>query len=116
MREIRLSGSEGGETAIKAVFPTPINNASPIKGGTDILVCGLSTGGNACVSLGDSKAGGRPSWPPSVASRQDVRSRLFFRISLSMGASKPATKGRNSEAQNQPVIYRVITSNNLSCQ
>ncbi len=24
MREIRLSGSEGGETAIKAVFPTPI--------------------------------------------------------------------------------------------
>ena len=35
---------------------------------------------------------------------------------LSMGASKPATKGRNSEAQNQPVIYRVITSNNLSCQ
>ena len=25
MREIRLSGSEGGETAIKAVFPTPIS-------------------------------------------------------------------------------------------
>ena len=26
MREIRLSGSEGGETAIKAVFPTPIQS------------------------------------------------------------------------------------------
>jgi hypothetical protein len=24
MRQIRTSGSEGGETAIKAVFPTPI--------------------------------------------------------------------------------------------
>ncbi len=35
---------------------------------------------------------------------------------MSMGASKPATKGRNSEAQNQPVIDLFITSNNLSCQ
>ncbi len=29
MREIRLSGSEGGETAIKAVFPTPIIRIHP---------------------------------------------------------------------------------------
>jgi hypothetical protein len=31
MRQIRTSGSEGGETAIKAVFPTPIMAAqSPV--------------------------------------------------------------------------------------
>jgi hypothetical protein len=28
MREIRLSGSEGGETGIQPVFPTPINLAT----------------------------------------------------------------------------------------
>ena len=41
MREIRPSGSEGGETAIKAVFPTPI-----IAGGiTDWLYSRRFTGG-----------------------------------------------------------------------
>ena len=36
MREIRPSGSEGGETAIKAVFPTPIIGLwrAKIYGGT----------------------------------------------------------------------------------
>ena len=28
MRQIRTSGSEGGEAAIKAVFPTPIHHAN----------------------------------------------------------------------------------------
>ena len=28
MRQIRTSGSEGGETAIKAVFPTPIEDCN----------------------------------------------------------------------------------------
>ena len=31
MRQIRTSGSEGGEAAIKAVFPTPIENGSSCK-------------------------------------------------------------------------------------
>ena len=35
---------------------------------------------------------------------------------LSRGASKPATKGRNSGVQNQPLVFYLITSNNLSCQ
>ena len=35
---------------------------------------------------------------------------------MSRGASKPATKGRNSGVQNQPLIFYLITSNNLSCQ
>ena len=39
-----------------------------------------------------------------------------LRLILSRGASKPATKGRNSGVQNQPLIFCLITSNNLSCQ
>ena len=35
---------------------------------------------------------------------------------VSRGASKPATKGRNSGVQNQPLVFCLITSNNLSCQ
>ncbi len=41
MREIRLSGSEGGETAIKAVFPTPIReekNSQAVVGQTGVRV------------------------------------------------------------------------------
>ena len=37
-------------------------------------------------------------------------------VRLSRGASKPATKGRNSGVQNQPLVFCLITSNNLSCQ
>ena len=37
-------------------------------------------------------------------------------LELSRGASKPATQGRNSGVQNQPLVFYLITSNNLSCQ
>ena len=32
MRQIRTSGSEGGEAAIKAVFPTPIGGCATVEG------------------------------------------------------------------------------------
>ncbi len=43
----------------------------------------------------------------------DAQNRAYvatFPSILPMAGLKPATKGRNSEAQNQPVIYLVITS------
>ena len=49
MREIRLSGSEGGETAIKAVFPTPIRKK------VAQLACGTKWGAG--------QTGGRASRP-----------------------------------------------------
>ncbi|MHB8392530.1 MAG: hypothetical protein ACYDBH_23600, partial [Acidobacteriaceae bacterium] len=40
----------------------------------------------------------------------------FIYNSLSPGASKPATEGRNSGVQNQPLNFHLITPDNLSCQ
>ncbi len=43
MREIRLSGSEGGETAIKAVFPTPIKRLGGGRLARFVVVAGRKT-------------------------------------------------------------------------
>ena len=43
MREIRLSGSEGGETAIKAVFPTPIKRPGGGRLARFVVVAGRKT-------------------------------------------------------------------------
>jgi hypothetical protein len=37
-------------------------------------------------------------------------------LGMTRGTSKPATQGRNSGVQNQPLVFYLITSNNLSCQ
>ncbi|MGC8561135.1 MAG: hypothetical protein ACP5O1_10710, partial [Phycisphaerae bacterium] len=51
MRQIRTSGSEGGETALKAVFPTPImaprrpSLRSPVSPAVNIFFNAMNTGG-----------------------------------------------------------------------
>ena len=51
-----------------------------------------------------------------VAAVLDGFSRKIMALKVSRGASKPATKGRNSGLQNQPLVFCLRTSNNLSCQ
>ena len=73
MREIRLSGSEGGETAIKAVFPTPIRKQISKLG------CGCK--------WGPRKLGGRASRPRGRRGRNekpaaDRKNRGYGRLGL----------------------------------